>query len=84
MQAFVWSPFVSTLLHKLVGHAAPISAVQSVVDRPEMITGDSAGVVKIWDLRTYRSAGFFKQKHEPVSISQTPQRSSENRLSSRD
>lgn len=50
----VWSPFVNMLLAKLVGHEAPVTAVQGVVDRPEIVTGDAHGVVKIWDLRTYR------------------------------
>lgn len=50
----VWSPFVNMLLAKLVGHEAPVTAVQGVVNRPEIVTGDAHGVVKIWDLRTYR------------------------------
>jgi WD40 repeat protein len=50
----VYSPFVNMLLHRLVGHTAPVTSVQGVVNRPEIVTGDTHGVVKIWDLRNYK------------------------------
>lgn len=50
----VWNPFVNMMLHRLVGHSAPVTAVQGLDSRPEIVTGDANGVVKIWDLRTYK------------------------------
>ncbi len=36
---------------RLKGHSAPLIGVQAVPDSPEIVTADSGGVVKVWDLR---------------------------------
>ncbi|CAM9168012.1 unnamed protein product, partial [Chrysoparadoxa australica] len=50
-EAYVWSPLVNSLLYKLKGHKASLVGVEAVEGSPEMITADTSGVIKIWDLR---------------------------------
>ncbi|CAM9156385.1 unnamed protein product, partial [Discosporangium mesarthrocarpum] len=52
-EAHVWSPFVNSLLYKLKGHTASLVGCQAVENTPELITADSAGFIKVWDLRTF-------------------------------
>ncbi|EGB07395.1 hypothetical protein AURANDRAFT_27709, partial [Aureococcus anophagefferens] len=49
--AFVWSPFVSTLLYKLKGHRAALVGCHAVEGTHELVTADCHGVLKLWDLR---------------------------------
>lgn len=45
------SPFVNSLLNKLKGHHASLVGCQAVEGTPELITADSAGVVKVcWSM----------------------------------
>jgi len=52
--AFIWSPFVPTLLFKLKGHSGSLVGVESVPGTPEVITADSNGYFKLWDLRNFQ------------------------------
>jgi WD40 repeat protein len=52
--AFIWSPFVPTLLYKLKGHTGSLVGVESVPGTPEVITADSNGYFKLWDLRNFQ------------------------------
>ncbi|KAJ1419675.1 hypothetical protein B484DRAFT_300456, partial [Ochromonadaceae sp. CCMP2298] len=49
--ACVWSPFVNSMVFRLKGHHASLVGVQSVEGSHEVITADTAGVFKLWDVR---------------------------------
>jgi len=51
--AFVWSPFVNSLVFRLKGHHASLVGCQCVEGSPEIITADSSGIFKIWDIRNF-------------------------------
>lgn len=63
MQALVWSPFTTSPVYKLKGHAASMVGVVAVDDRPQVITADVTGVLKLWDLRNYRCVQTFSTEH---------------------
>ncbi|CAM9908357.1 unnamed protein product, partial [Choristocarpus tenellus] len=52
-EAYVWSPFVNSLLYKLKGHSSSLVGCQAVENSPELVTADSGGVIKVWDLRNF-------------------------------
>lgn len=62
---FVWSPFVNTLLCKLPGHTAPLVSVCCVEDSPKLISSDTTGIIKLWDLRNFQCVQTFTTEHEP-------------------
>lgn len=51
--ALVWNPYSGGMICQLKGHFNPLIGVQAVPQSPQIITADSGGVVKIWDIRTY-------------------------------
>lgn len=60
--AFVWSPFVGQLVFKLKGHTASLVGCQSFDGTPEVITADSSGVFKLWDVRTFQCVQTFSKQ----------------------
>lgn len=62
---FVWSPFVNTLLCKLPGHTAPLVSVCCVEDSPKIISSDTTGIIKLWDIRNFQCVQTFTTEHEP-------------------
>lgn len=58
-EAFVWSPFVHTMMGRLKGHHASLVGCVAVEGTPELITGDTSGVFKLWDLRNYNCVQTF-------------------------
>eukprot|EP00752_Nemacystus_decipiens_P016546 g14788.t1 len=63
-EAHVWSPFVNSLLNRLKGHHASLVGCQAVEGTPELITADSSGVVKLWDIRTFHCVQTFQANHD--------------------
>jgi WD40 repeat protein len=57
--AFIWSPFVNTIVYRLKGHHQSLVGCQAVEGTPEIITADSSGVVKLWDIRTFQCVQSF-------------------------
>eukprot|EP01038_Epipyxis_sp_PR26KG_P011209 gene11209-15040_t len=57
--ACVWSPFVNSLVYRLKGHHASLVGCQSVEDSPEVITADTSGVFKLWDVRNFQCVQTF-------------------------
>lgn len=57
--ACVWSPFVKNLVYRLKGHHASLVGVQSVAHSPEIITADTSGVFKLWDIRNFQCVQTF-------------------------
>jgi len=51
--AAVWNPYSGNLICQLKGHFNPLVGVQTVPNSPQILTADSGGVVKVWDIRTY-------------------------------
>ena len=62
--AYVWSPFVNTLLFKLTGHSSSLVGCECVPNSHELVTADSSGVFKIWDLRNFMCTQTFTSEHE--------------------
>ena len=61
---FVWSPFVSSLLFKLKGHRSSLVGCQAVEGTSELLTADSSGMFKLWDLRNFSCIQTFTTEHE--------------------
>lgn len=57
--ACVWSPFVKSLVFRLKGHHASLVGVQTVPNTPEVITADTSGVFKLWDIRNFQCVQTF-------------------------
>ncbi len=63
--AFIWSPFIPTLIHTLVGHKHHLVHVERVSNSDHQImSADTGGVVKIWDIRTYACLQTFKPSQD--------------------
>jgi len=65
---FVWSPFGSTLLHKLRGHRAALVGCHTVEGTSELLTADTSGIFKLWDLRNFQCLQTFTSDHEPGDL----------------
>lgn len=57
--ACVWSPFVNNLVYRLKGHHASLVGCQTVENTPEIITADTSGVFKLWDIRNFQCVQTF-------------------------
>lgn len=57
--ACVWSPFVNSMVYRLKGHHASLVGVQTVENSPEVITADTSGVFKLWDVRNFQCVQTF-------------------------
>lgn len=55
----VWSPFVSTMIYRLKGHHSTLVGCQCVENTNEIITADSAGVFKLWDVSKFQNLQTF-------------------------
>ena len=49
-EVLVWNPYVSGPICPLIGHEAPIVGVVCPPSNPSIITADSNGTIKMWDL----------------------------------
>jgi WD40 repeat protein len=57
--ACVWSPFVNSLVYRLKGHHASLVGCKFVENTPELITADTSGVFKLWDVRNFQCVQTF-------------------------
>lgn len=57
--AYIWSPFVHTLVYRLKGHHHSLVGCQAIKDTPEIITADTSGVLKLWDIRNFQCVQSF-------------------------
>jgi len=48
----VWNPYVRSIFYRLIGHDKPVMNLFAAQNSPEIISADTAGRVKIWDIRT--------------------------------
>lgn len=51
--AFVWSPFIKNQVCRLKGHNASLIGCVAIDGSSEIITGDTNGIFKLWDVRTF-------------------------------
>uniref|UniRef100_A0A7S0ZUV4 EF-hand domain-containing protein n=1 Tax=Noctiluca scintillans TaxID=2966 RepID=A0A7S0ZUV4_NOCSC len=52
---FVWNPYVGTSTHVIRGHVAPIVGIEVLgAASNQIVSADSEGVLKTWDLGTYQ------------------------------
>ncbi|CAK9106612.1 Uncharacterized WD repeat-containing protein alr2800 [Durusdinium trenchii] len=51
--ALVWNPYVEHLILRLSGHSAPLCKVEIIPDSPQIITADTTGTFKVWDIRNF-------------------------------
>ena len=51
--AFVWNPYVEHLILRLHGHNSSLCGVEVIPDTPQIITADTSGVFKVWDMRNF-------------------------------
>ena len=49
----VWNPYIDNPVFKVQAHNAPIVAVYAIDHTPQLISSDSDGLVKIWDIRNF-------------------------------
>jgi WD40 repeat protein len=52
-EAFVWNTYVKDKIFLLRGHNHPLVGVKCLPDTPQIITADTSGMVKIWDVRNF-------------------------------
>ena len=50
---FVWNPYIDTPVYKVQAHNAPIVSIFAIDHTPLLISSDSDGIVKIWDIRNF-------------------------------
>ena len=50
-EAFVWNTNVKERIFLLRGHNHPLVGVKCLPDSPQIITADTSGTVKVWDVR---------------------------------
>jgi len=51
--ALVWNPYVSIPICQLKGHEAPLCGIECPEANPTIITADSKGIVKVWNIKDY-------------------------------
>ena len=52
-EALVWNPYVTEPICRLKGHEAPLTGVECPEVNPTIITADSKGIIKVWNIRDY-------------------------------
>eukprot|EP00698_Gefionella_okellyi_P015160 TRINITY_DN4268_c0_g1_i2.p1 TRINITY_DN4268_c0_g1~~TRINITY_DN4268_c0_g1_i2.p1 ORF type:complete len:822 (+),score=180.50 TRINITY_DN4268_c0_g1_i2:76-2541(+) len=48
----MWNPYVRSIFYRLVGHQQPVTGLHAADGSPEVISCDTSGRIKIWDIRT--------------------------------
>ena len=49
----VWNPYVRSIVCRMSGHTASLVGVHVVPNSPQIISADSLGIVKVWDIRNF-------------------------------
>jgi WD40 repeat protein len=50
----LWSPFDTTVIHRLEGHRKPVSSLHARASGTELLSCDTRGTVRVWDLLELR------------------------------
>lgn len=51
--AFAWNPYCAKNICKLEGHYHPLAGIQTIPGTPQVVTVDTAGIAKVWDIRNF-------------------------------
>jgi WD40 repeat protein len=49
----VWNPYIDNPVYKVSAHNAPIVSIFAVDHTAQLISSDSDGIIKIWDIRSF-------------------------------
>jgi len=60
----VWNPYVKNMILKLTGHTSSLCNVEMIPNTPQIITGDTSGMFKVWDIRTFTCMQTFMMSDE--------------------
>jgi WD40 repeat protein len=52
-EVLIWNPYFARCVGRLKGHFESLVKVQCIPDTPQILTADAAGIVKVWDIRTF-------------------------------
>eukprot|EP00741_Cyanophora_paradoxa_P008331 tig00001299_g8060.t1 len=58
---FVWNPFMERLVGRLSGHKRPLVGIATVPDTPQLVSADTAGVIRVWDIRKMDSGSCVQE-----------------------
>ncbi len=65
--ANVWSPFSPTVIFKLKGHKNSLVNIDSIEGTNQVVTADTDGTYKIWDLRNFQCVQTFSAEIDEVA-----------------
>jgi WD40 repeat protein len=63
----VWNPYVANLILKLSDHGCSLCGVSVVPTTPILVTADSEGFFRVWDIRNFTCVQTFKTEEKNVS-----------------
>ena len=66
-EAFVWNTYVRDQIFLLRGHNHPLVGVKCLPDTPQIVTADTSGMVKIWDVRNFLCVQTFNAPMDELS-----------------
>jgi len=49
----VWNPYIDNPVYKVSAHNAPIVCLFAIDHTPQLISSDSDGLIKVWDIRSF-------------------------------
>jgi len=55
-EIFVWNPYIDTPVFRVSevnSHSAPIVSLYAIDHSPQLLSTDSDGILKVWDIRTF-------------------------------
>lgn len=50
----VLNPYIDQPVYKIQAHNAPIVCIKAIQSTPQLVSCDSDGIVKVWDIRTFK------------------------------
>ena len=65
--ANVWSPFSPTVIFKLKGHKNSLVSIDSIEGTNQVVTADTDGTYKIWDLRNFQCVQTFSAEVDEMA-----------------
>lgn len=56
----IWNPYVDNYIVRLPGHSNTIRGIELVSGTPQLVTADTSGDVRVWDIRNFSCVQQFK------------------------
>ncbi len=60
---YVWNPYIDKYIYKIVGHASPLIGVTVIENTSQLVSLDSDGYVKVWDVKKFNCVQTFSVEH---------------------